>query len=64
VRADESEAQRIINHFKEWAPAAMSRYKSQLESELAAERNDRLQKLRIEKEAEERRLRVMKDLKF
>ena len=63
VRCQEHAAQPVIDHFKQWLPRATEVYRARLEREADNKRRERLEKLRIEKEAEERRLRVNRSLK-
>lgn len=63
VGAPEHSAQDVINHFKQWLPLATQTLKATLERKAKQEQHARLEQLRKDKEAEERRLRVNRSLK-
>jgi len=62
VGAPEHSAQEVINHFKRWLPVATQTLKAALEREAQKNQRARLEQLRKDKEAEERRLRVNRSL--
>lgn len=64
ANCQEHSAQDAINYFKQWLPRATQVLKYQLEQEETRKHNERLEQLRREKEAEERRLRVNSSLKI
>jgi serine/threonine protein kinase len=57
-------AQDVINHFKIWLPKATIAYKHQLEAEIRREEANRVERLRRERENEERHLRLNQSLKI
>ena len=64
VRAEEHDVQAIVNHFKNWLPVTTSVLKRQLEQAALRQDAERRNKLQQAKEAEERRLRVLRDVKL
>lgn len=64
VKCSETDAQLAINHFKEWLPRATQVLKQTMEQEAKRMHNARIDQLRKEKAAEERRLRVNRSLKI
>jgi serine/threonine protein kinase len=64
VAAEDHEVQSIINHFKDWLPVATKKLKVLLERAAQQQEAERKEKLRREREAEERRLRVMRSTKI
>jgi serine/threonine protein kinase len=64
VSSNDHEAQNIINHFKGWLPQATRVLKQHLEQKAAHEAHQRAEALRRAKEAEERLIRVNKNLTF
>lgn len=64
VAAEENEVQPIINHFKDWLPVATKKLKFLLERSAQQQEAERKEKLRREREAEERRLRVLRNIKI
>lgn len=64
VASNDHEAQHIINHFKAWLPQATRVLKQHLEQKAAREAHDRTEALKRAKEAEERLIRVNKNLTF
>lgn len=64
VICPEHSAQDAINYFKQWLPQATQVLKYQLEQEEKRKHDARVEQLRQEKEAEERRLRVNSSLKI
>ena len=64
VGASHTDAQRVVNFFKEWLPKATSRLKFDLEQENEVRRHRAGEDMRIQKQHEEARLKVLRDLKF
>jgi serine/threonine protein kinase len=64
VDAREHEVQAVINHFKEWLPEASRTLKSLLEQAARKQEADRKEQLRREREAEEQRLRVLRNIRI
>ncbi len=64
VNADESQIQLIIDNFKAWMPKVTSTLKYRLEQAAQRADSELREKLRREKEAEEKRLRVLRDIKI
>lgn len=64
VGAGEHDAQQIINFFKQWLPAATTNLRHQLQEEAQQKEMQRREQLRSERDAEERRLRVNKNLQI
>jgi serine/threonine protein kinase len=64
VNCREHNAQDAINYFKQWLPRATQVLRNNLEQEEKRKHNEHLEKLKHEKEAEERRLRVNSSLKI
>jgi len=64
IRAAEHEVQIIIDTFKTWLPAASQTLKSFLEREAQQQEAARKEQLRREREAEEQRLRVLRNIKI
>jgi serine/threonine protein kinase len=64
VSAQDFQVQSIINHFKGWLPAATQKLKYLLEQAILKEQRERKERLRLEKEAEERRLRLLREIKI
>jgi len=64
IHAKENQVQSIINHFKVWLPEATRILKYQLEQAAGQQKAARKNALRREREAEERRLRVMRNIKI
>lgn len=64
VDAEEYEVQPIINHFKGWLPVATQKLKFLLKRAVQQQEAERKEQLRREREAEERRLRVMRSVKI
>jgi hypothetical protein len=64
VGAAAHEIQLIIDNFKTWLPAATRTLKNRLEQAAQRDEAARKDQLRREREAEERRLRVMRNLKI
>ena len=62
VPAGDFELQAIINFFKKWLPAATQKLKVLLESAIQREEVERRERLRLEREAEEHRLRVIQGI--
>ncbi|WP_255100704.1 serine/threonine-protein kinase [Synechococcus sp. L2F] len=64
VQASEHEVQQVIDHFKGWLPKATGVYKNTLEQQAKREEYQQRQKLQQEREAEERRLRVLNNIRL
>ena len=64
VPAAEHEVQPIIDHFKTWLPAATLKLKEILERRAFLEEAQRRDQLRQEREAEEKRLRVRRNMRI
>lgn len=64
VPVPEHSAQDVINHFKIWLPKATTRYRQMIEQELEDNKRKRELELRMQREAEERRLAVNSRLSF
>lgn len=64
VMAQEHEIQSIIDHFKGWLPLASRTLKSLLEQAARKEEADRKEQLRRDREAEEQRLRVLRNIRI
>lgn len=62
VPAKESSAQMVVDYFKSWLPQASRVLKDQLEQNALREAAARREQLRLEREAEEQRLRVNRRL--
>lgn len=64
VASNESAAQSIVDHFKNWLPAATTIYRQALEAEVRDREVQRRRALQQQKEAEERNLRVNRTLRI
>jgi hypothetical protein len=64
VRAAEHEIQSVVDNFKVWLPQASHTLKSLLEQAAREQEAARREKLGHEREAEERRLRVNRNIKI
>lgn len=64
VSSTPTEAQQVVNFFKEWLPKVTARLKSDLQQEIDERRRREEEKLRIQKQHEEARLNVLHNLKF
>jgi len=64
VDAEEREVQPLIDHFKNWLPVATRTLKHLLEQAAQREEAKHREELRREREAEERRLRVLRSTKI
>jgi serine/threonine protein kinase len=64
IGADESDVQRIIDHFKEWLPRAKRVYESKLKSIKKEEEEELRKKLMAEVEENERRARILKNIRI
>jgi hypothetical protein len=64
VAAQEHEVQSVIDHFKEWLPMATRTLKSMLEQAARKREADRKEQLRRERELEEQRLRVLRNIRI
>ena len=62
VIAADFEIQNIINYFKSWLPAATQKLKFLLERAIQGEQAERKDRLRRERDAEERKLKVMRSV--
>jgi serine/threonine protein kinase len=58
------DAQRVIDHFKDWLPKATARLKFDLEQENEQRRREAQEKLRIQRQHDEARLSLLQNLKF
>jgi hypothetical protein len=63
ISVQEHEAQMVIDHFKVWLPQATRVLKQQLENRARQDEARQREQLRKEREAEERRLRVNRNLR-
>jgi serine/threonine protein kinase len=64
VMAGEHQVQEVINNFKQWLPVASHTLKGILEQNAQKEERARIEELRRQKEAEEQRLRVLRNIKI
>jgi serine/threonine protein kinase len=64
VDAEENEVQSLIDYFKGWLPVATQTLKTLLEQAAHREEIEQREKLRQDREAEERRLRVLQNIKI
>lgn len=64
VDVEEHQVQPAIDHFKEWLPMATRTLKYQLEQAAQRQEAERREQLRHEREAEEQRLRVLRNIKI
>jgi hypothetical protein len=64
VRAREHEAQAVVDNFKTWLPMASRTLKDQLQEAAQRDEQARREQLRREREAEEKRLRVTRNIKI
>lgn len=64
VDAQEHQVQPAIDHFKNWLPIATRTLKQILEQAVQRQEAERKKKLQLEREAEERRLRVLRNIKI
>jgi serine/threonine protein kinase len=64
VAAQEYQVQDLINHFKTWLPAASRTLKAILEDQAQRQEAARKDQLRHEREAEEQRLRVKRNIRI
>jgi len=64
VNAQEHEVQAVIGHFKNWLPNASRMLKSQMERTVQQQEANRREQLRREREAEEQRLRVLRNTRI
>lgn len=64
VNASEHQVQAAIDHFKNWLPTATRTLKQILEQTIQRQEAERKKKLQREREAEERRLRVLRNIKI
>ncbi len=64
VQASEHEVQQVIDYFKTWLPRATGVYKNNLEQQARQQEHQQRQKLQQEREAEERKLRVLNNIKL
>lgn len=64
VDAQEDEVQLVIDHFKGWLPNASITLKAMLEQVARKEEADTKERLRREREAEEQRLRVLRNVRI
>ncbi len=64
IYARENEVQPVIDHFKVWLPKATQMLKYRLEQAAVRQKAEREEELRREREAEERRLRVMRNIEI
>jgi serine/threonine protein kinase len=64
IGAEDHEIQSVINYFKQWLPAASAALKYSLEQKALRSAADMAQRLRKERELEERRLRVLQTVRI
>jgi serine/threonine protein kinase len=64
ITAQEHEVQSVIDHFKEWLPEASRTLKNLLEQGAREQEANRKEQLRREREAEEQRLRVLRNIRI
>ncbi len=64
VEAEEHQVQRIVTFFKDWLPQATKKLKEMKEQAALQEEAERLDSLRRQREAEEQRLRVLRNTKI
>jgi eukaryotic-like serine/threonine-protein kinase len=64
VAARPEEVQAIVDHFKPWLPAATKALKATLEAEARRIEAEVQRRLQVEKQHEEARLRVLRDIKL
>jgi serine/threonine protein kinase len=64
VSVGEGDAQQVINYFKAWLPNATANLRYRLQMQAQEDERVRRDALRVEREAEERRLRVNRNLKI
>jgi serine/threonine protein kinase len=64
IPAAEYQVQNIIDHFKTWLPLASRALKEQLDQAAKRDEADRKEQIRREREAEEHRLRVKRNIKI
>ena len=64
VSARDNDVQAIINYFKTWLPAASAQLKRNIELEQARVEHEERQRLKLERDAEERRLKLLQTIKI
>jgi Protein kinase domain len=64
VQASDGDAQRVIDHFKEWLPKATRTLKHTLEEKAQHEQREQAERLRRECLVEEQRLRLLQTIKI
>jgi serine/threonine protein kinase len=64
IDANEHEVQSLIDHFKSWLPQATRKLKELLQQETQREDAHRKEALRIARQAEEQRIRVLKNIRL
>ena len=64
IDVQEHEVQPVIDHFKNWLPVATRTLKNLLEQAVQRQETERKEQLRRSREAEERRLRVLRNIKI
>jgi serine/threonine protein kinase len=64
VQARDHDVQQIINYFKDWLPKATQMLRSQLTAAAAKQEAEQKQRLAREREAEEKRLRILSNIKL
>ncbi len=64
IDAREDEVQSVIDYFKVWLPKATQMLKYRFEQAVVRQKAEREEELRREREAEERRIRVMRNIKI
>jgi hypothetical protein len=64
IQAREHEIQPIIDNFKNWLPQASRVYRSRLESAAREHETRRREQLRLERVAEEERLRIRRGIRI
>lgn len=64
IQAEEKEVQDIINYFKGWLPMANRKYEERLRKEITDEANSKRKRMQQEIEEQERRQRILKNVKI
>jgi serine/threonine protein kinase len=64
INAPEQAIQQVIDHFKSWLPRATQVLKHNLEQKVLRDEQNRREELRRQKEAEERRLKVLRNIRI
>ena len=64
IRVSDMEVQRAIDYFKEWLPIANQKYAEKVQADIRRKEQEMQRKLQQEKDAEQKRLKVLSELKF